>query len=77
MSDDEIAERIVKQIRNRFVKERSIDSVWLVHYLDESEVYRLAFVADVRERAKARREMKRVRRIVFARLGVADRAAEK
>jgi hypothetical protein len=74
MSDDEIAERIVKHLRSRHV-DLCDCPIWVVgDYLDDAEVYRLAFVDDVRERAKVRRQAKRVRRLVFAKLGVGDRA---
>jgi hypothetical protein len=77
MTDDEIAERIVKQIRREH--EGCDDTDWMsddvTNFLNHAERYRLAFVADVRERAKVRRQAKRVRAKVFAALGVADRAA--
>lgn len=77
MTDDEIAERIADQIRREH--EGCDDAEWMSNdasnFLNHAEAYRLAFVDDVRERAKVRRQAKRVRRIVFAKLGVADRAA--
>jgi hypothetical protein len=74
MSDDEIAERIVKHLRSRH-SDLADGPFWIVaDYLDEAEVYHLAFTDDVRERAKVRRQAKRVRKLVFAKLGVGDRA---
>jgi hypothetical protein len=76
LTDDEIAERIAERIPPRFrynldAKDVAEFSGWF----DDAEAYRLAFVADVRERAKVRRQAKRVRAKVFAALGVADRKA--
>jgi hypothetical protein len=74
MTDDEIAERIVKHLRSRH-SDLADSPTWIVaDYLDDAECYLLAFVADVRERAKVRRQARRVRAKVFAALGVADRA---
>jgi hypothetical protein len=69
MTDDEIAERIVKRIAGWYGYQG------LVSYMDGAEAYRLAFINDVRERAKVRRQARRVRAKVFAALGVADRKA--
>lgn len=76
MTDDDIAERIVKLIRR---KTHILDKAWLsidvTHFLDDAEAYHLAFIDGVRERAAVRRQARRVRRLVFAGLGVGDGAA--
>lgn len=76
MTDDEIAERVAAMIRRTLVNLRGDPMGFAIEatgIMDAAEAYRLAFVADVRERAKVRREAARVRRLVFAKLGVADR----
>lgn len=77
MTDDDIAERIVRQIRREH--EGCDDAEWMSNdasnFLNHAEAYHLAFIDGVRERAVARRQARRVRRIVFAKLGVGDGAA--
>jgi hypothetical protein len=76
LTEDEIAERIVKHLRSRHGDDLDCDPFWFAaDYLDEAEAYRLAFIDDVRERAKVRRQARRVRAKVFAALGVVDRKA--
>lgn len=72
MNDDEIAERIAKRIGG--LVGDFANTPYVAAFLDHAEAYHLAFVDDVRERAKVRRQAKRVRRLVFAKLGVSDRA---
>jgi hypothetical protein len=78
IDDDEIAERIAEMIRETLANLRDDPmgrSVEATNLMDASEAYCLAYVPDVRERAKVRRQAKRVRKLVFAKLGVGDRAA--
>lgn len=77
MTDDEIADRIVDQIHREHAG--CDDAAWMAadatNFLDHAETYRLAFIADVRERAAMRRQAKRVRAKVLDKLGVEDRKA--
>lgn len=77
MSDDEIAERIAKHIRAMIDRGNVHDSagmhIAVVNFMDDGEVFHLAHVEKVRDRAPERRRLKRVRARVFAALGLADR----
>jgi hypothetical protein len=76
MTDDEIADRIVRLLQfGSLLKDRqiSLNDGWLSDFLDDAEAYRLVFISDVRERAAVRSQAKRVRAKVFAALGVTDR----